>query len=110
MLKQALAAILFAYATVAHSGTCQKPIYLTFDTGNMAVADHVAEVLKKHQVKATFFLANEKTPRGDFSLDDSWAAYWRERVKRACLCQSHFRSHLLAIRCWFTSSSEVAIW
>jgi len=93
MLKQALAAILFAYATVAHSGTCQKPIYLTFDTGNMAVADHVAEVLKKHQVKATFFLANEKTPRGDFSLDDSWAAYWRERVKEGHVFASHTFDH-----------------
>ena len=59
----------------AQAAACNKPIYLTFDTGNMDVAEHVAQVLRKHEVKATFFLANEKTKRGDYSLDDSWASY-----------------------------------
>lgn len=43
-----------------HASTCDKPIYLTFDTGNMAVAEHVASVLKKHDVKATFFWRTKK--------------------------------------------------
>ena len=36
---------------------CDKPVYLTFDTGHMAVAPLIAEVLKRQGVKATFFLA-----------------------------------------------------
>ena len=55
---------------------CDKKVFLTFDTGNMAVAEHVAQVLERQQVKATFFLANEKTSRGDYSLDDSWQSFW----------------------------------
>ena len=65
----------------AQAKTCQKPIYLTFDTGNMAVAETVAAILNRQQVKATFFLANEKTFRGDYSLDDSWKPFWQDRVK-----------------------------
>ena len=34
---------------------CQKPIYLTFDTGHMGVAPLIADVLRKHQVPVTFF-------------------------------------------------------
>ena len=61
----------FLGVSLAQAKTCQKPIYLTFDTGNMAVAETVAAILNRQQVKATFFLANEKTFRGDYSLDDS---------------------------------------
>jgi peptidoglycan/xylan/chitin deacetylase (PgdA/CDA1 family) len=68
---------------------CSKKVYLTFDTGNMSVAEKVAEILKRQNVKATFFLANEKTFRGDFALDDSWKAYWQERLKEG----HHFGSH-----------------
>ena len=52
----------------------------------MRHAELIAEILSKYRVTATFFLANEKTPRGDYSLDDSWQAYWRARasVPRAC--------------------------
>jgi peptidoglycan-N-acetylmuramic acid deacetylase len=42
---------------------CDKPVYLSFDTGHMGVAPLVAEVLARQQVKATFFLANERTLR-----------------------------------------------
>jgi peptidoglycan/xylan/chitin deacetylase (PgdA/CDA1 family) len=52
-------------------------VYLTLDTGNMRDAELIAGILRKHDVKATFFLANERTPRGDRSLDDAWAGYWR---------------------------------
>ena len=33
---------------------CQKPIYLTFDTGHMGMAPLIADVLRKHQVPVTF--------------------------------------------------------
>ena len=41
--------------------SCDKPVYLTLDTGHMGVAPLVADVLKRQQVQVTFFLANEKT-------------------------------------------------
>ena len=34
-----------------------KPVYLTFDTGHMGVAALVAEVLRRADVRATFFAA-----------------------------------------------------
>jgi hypothetical protein len=34
---------------------CNKPVYLTLDTGNMASAEVMASMLRKHQVKASFF-------------------------------------------------------
>jgi peptidoglycan/xylan/chitin deacetylase (PgdA/CDA1 family) len=40
-------------------GSCTKPVYLTFDTGHMGVAPLVAEVLKRQDVRVTFFGAAE---------------------------------------------------
>ena len=77
------------FSTTAQITSCNKTVYLTFDTGNMSVAEKVAEILKRQEVKATFFLANEKTYRSDFALDDSWKAYWQERTKEG----HHFGSH-----------------
>jgi len=68
---------------------CNKTVYLTFDTGNMSVAQAVADILSRQHVKATFFLANEKTSRGDYSLDDSWKPYWQELARQG----HHFGSH-----------------
>lgn len=59
---------------------CGARVYLTLDTGNMAHAEVIAQILRKHDVRATFFLANERTARGDHALDASWATYWQERV------------------------------
>ncbi len=76
-------------ATVAQSANCSKTVYLSFDTGNMSVAQKVAEILKRQDIKATFFLANEKTFRGDFALDESWKPFWQELAKEG----HHFGSH-----------------
>lgn len=73
--------------------TCQKTVYLTFDTGNMSVAQYVADTLRKHQVKATFFLANEKTNRGDMALDDSWKNFWRTLQQEGHSFGSHTMHH-----------------
>lgn len=59
---------------------CKKPLYLTFDTGHMGVAPLVADVLKRQNVRVTFFAANERTKEGDGSLGDYWASWWRERA------------------------------
>jgi peptidoglycan/xylan/chitin deacetylase (PgdA/CDA1 family) len=58
---------------------CQKPVYLTFDTGHMGVAPLIAKVLREHQVPVTFFGAHEKTQEGDGSLGTHWAFWWKDR-------------------------------
>ena len=78
-----------SFSATAQTAGCNKTTYLTFDTGNMAVAEKVAEILKRQDVKATFFLSNEKTFRNDFALDDAWKTYWQERLKEG----HHFGSH-----------------
>jgi len=69
-------------AKVGASGnaTCSGSVYLTIDTGHMEPAEEIAGILKKHDVKATFFLANEKTKLGPMSLDPAWSAFWKARV------------------------------
>ncbi len=79
-------------ACAAH-GACNQPVYLTFDTGHMAVAPLIAEVLKRHEVKATFFLANERTQNAGSSLDEHWAAWWRERAAEGHAFGSHTWDH-----------------
>ena len=73
---------------------CAKPVYLTLDTGNMASAALIADILRKHQVQATFFLANEKTPWGNYSLDDAWSNYWNERVREGHAFANHTFDHV----------------
>jgi peptidoglycan/xylan/chitin deacetylase (PgdA/CDA1 family) len=72
---------------------CDQPVYLTFDTGHMEVAPLIAEVLSRHEVKATFFLANERTKTGGTSLDDTWAAWWRARAVEGHAFGSHTWDH-----------------
>ncbi len=70
-----------------------KPVYLTFDTGHMEVAPLVAEVLNRHGVKVTFFLASERTKTGGASLDDTWAPWWKARAAEGHLFGSHTWDH-----------------
>jgi peptidoglycan/xylan/chitin deacetylase (PgdA/CDA1 family) len=73
--------------------TCKATAYLTIDTGNMAPAEEIAAILNRHRVKATFFLANEKTKRGDTSLDASWSAYWKARADEGHAFGTHTWRH-----------------
>ena len=70
-----------SFSGLAQGVACNKTVYLSFDTGNMSVAQLVSDVLNRQHVKATFFLANEKTSRGDFALDDSWKLFWQDRLR-----------------------------
>jgi peptidoglycan/xylan/chitin deacetylase (PgdA/CDA1 family) len=92
-----LAGALCALAVLAGPATaepqCRGHVYLTLDTGNMRHADEIAAILRRHQVLATFFLANEKTPRGDSSLDPSWSGYWRARAEEGHAFGSHTWRH-----------------
>jgi peptidoglycan/xylan/chitin deacetylase (PgdA/CDA1 family) len=82
-----------AWACAAPAPACDKPVYLTFDTGHMGIAPLVADVLNRHQVKATFFLANERTAGGGGSLDDQWAAWWKARAAEGHAFGSHTWDH-----------------
>jgi HemK-like putative methylase len=72
---------------------CDKPVYLTFDTGHMAVAPLVAEVLQRHSVKVTFFLANERTRTGGASL----AILAAHRFARASVIGADLSAEALAL-------------
>ena len=73
---------------------CLKPLYLTFDTGHMEVAPLVADVLNKHQVKVTFFAANERTKLGNGSLSQHWAPWWKARASEGHEFASHTYDHV----------------
>lgn len=77
---------------------CKGTLYLTFDTGSQAQAEYIARTLNKHHVRATFFLANEKTVNGDYSLDPSWAPYWKARVAEGHAFGTHTFDHVYVLR------------
>ncbi|CAN5249528.1 polysaccharide deacetylase family protein [soil metagenome] len=72
-----LAMALALLPLVPRAETCDRPVYLTFDTGHMGVAPLIADTLRRFNARATFFLANEPTLTGGTTLDDEWAPWWR---------------------------------
>jgi len=78
--------------------SCKATVYLTFDTGSQSQAMLVANTLRQHHIKASFFLANEKTIRGDYSLDLSWAPYWKDLVDEGHTFGTHTFDHVYVIR------------
>ena len=74
-------------------GSCAKPLYLSFDTGHMGVAALVAEVLKRQDVRVTFFAAAERTQTGGDSLDSQWAPWWKARAAEGHEFASHTYDH-----------------
>lgn len=93
-LAASLAAGVISAGAAAAAAPCDKPVYLTLDTGHMGVAPLVAEVLQRQQVKATFFLANERTLTDGSSLDDTWAPWWKARAAEGHLFGSHTWDHV----------------
>ena len=77
---------------------CKGTVYLTFDTGSQSQAELIAQTLRKHQIKATFFLANEKTVNGDFSLDPSWATFWKNLAADGHVFGNHTFDHVYVVR------------
>jgi peptidoglycan/xylan/chitin deacetylase (PgdA/CDA1 family) len=80
--------------SVGAQETCDKPLYLTLDTGHMEVAPAMADVLARQQVKVTFFLANERTKTGGTSLDEVWAPWWKMLSEQGHLFASHTFNHV----------------
>jgi peptidoglycan/xylan/chitin deacetylase (PgdA/CDA1 family) len=99
-LRRAAAAFCIALtaAPATHAAACRGTIYLTFDTGSQSQAQLVADTLRRHHARATFFLANEKTVRGDYSLDPSWAPYWKALRDEGHAFGSHTFDHVYALR------------
>jgi peptidoglycan/xylan/chitin deacetylase (PgdA/CDA1 family) len=97
-MRAAVAAAAALVAATAAGGAlaagCARPLYLTFDTGHMGVAPRVAEVLRRHDVKVTFFLASEKTLDGGASLDAAWAPWWQARAAEGHVFGSHTFDHV----------------
>jgi len=91
-----LLALVFALVPASASmaaPTCDKPVFLTFDTGHMGVAPLIAETLKRFDARATFFLANEPTKDGGTTLDEQWAPWWRARALEGHDFGSHTWDH-----------------
>lgn len=59
----------------------------------MGVAPLMADILTKHQVKVTFFGANERTQTGDGSLGKDWAPWWKARAAEGHEFASHTFDH-----------------
>lgn len=81
-------------ATSLAGESCAGTVFLTFDTGNMAQAETIARILRQEKVKATFFLANEKTFRDDHALDPAWRDYWRARTTEGHAFGNHSFRHV----------------
>jgi peptidoglycan-N-acetylmuramic acid deacetylase len=89
-----------AWAETPAAARCDKPVYLTIDTGHMGVAPLIVDTLKRHRVKATFFLANERTQALDgkaqgSALDAQWAPWWRALAAQGHDFGSHTWDHLI---------------
>lgn len=78
----------------AAQGECSNPVYLTLDTGHMEVAPLMADVLRRHSVRVTFFAANERTKTGDGSLGNAWGTWWRAVAAEGHEFASHTYDHV----------------
>jgi len=83
-------------AAPAWGASCERPVYLTFDVGNMSAARDVAAVLAREHIRAAFFLANNPTAEGNHALDPAWAGFWRARVAEGHVFGNHTWSHFYA--------------
>jgi peptidoglycan/xylan/chitin deacetylase (PgdA/CDA1 family) len=81
-------------APAAEPAASRGTNYLTIHTGSQSQAEFIAATLARHHIKATFFLANEKTVRGDWSLDPAWAGYWKARVAEGHAFGTHTFDHV----------------
>jgi peptidoglycan-N-acetylmuramic acid deacetylase len=72
---------------------CRGTVHLTIDTGWSREAEAIAAILRRQEVRATLFVADEPTFRGDRTLDENWAPFWRARVAEGHNFGSHTWHH-----------------
>jgi peptidoglycan/xylan/chitin deacetylase (PgdA/CDA1 family) len=88
-----LAALLLAAPANAQAPCAAGTLYLTIDTGWSREGERIAETLRRHNVRATLFVAHERSHRGDRTLDPSWAEFWRARAAEGHVFASHTWRH-----------------
>jgi peptidoglycan/xylan/chitin deacetylase (PgdA/CDA1 family) len=86
-------AALAAPALAQSPAGCAGAVYLTIDTGWSREAEQIAAILARRGVRATLFVADEPTFRGDTTLSDAWAAFWRARAAEGHVFASHTWRH-----------------
>lgn len=94
MLAAAFAAAAPAAAQAPAAGACPAgTVHLTIDTGWGREAERIAEILKRRGVRATLFVAHERTHTGERALGPGWAAFWRARAAEGHVFASHTDRH-----------------
>lgn len=93
MRRRALLAAGLAAPALARAQGSAGTIYLTIDTGWSREAQTIAETMVRHGVRATLFVANEPTHRGDRQLEEAWAPFWRARAAEGHVFASHTWRH-----------------
>jgi peptidoglycan/xylan/chitin deacetylase (PgdA/CDA1 family) len=89
-LLTAISALALARPAIAQS---RGRVYLTIDTGWGREAEQIAAILRRQEVRATLFLADEPTHTGERSLSDAWAPFGRARVSEGHAFASHTWRH-----------------
>jgi peptidoglycan/xylan/chitin deacetylase (PgdA/CDA1 family) len=84
---------LAAPALAQSPARCAGVVYHTIDPGWSREAERIAAILGRHGVRATLFLADEPTFRGDTTLSDAWAPFWRARAAEGHAFASHTWRH-----------------
>lgn len=84
--------LVLATTGIQASESC-KPVYLTFDSGNMRDAVYIRDVLRQKNIRATFFVANNKTVKGNRTLEPAWADFWKSLVRDGHVFGNHTWSH-----------------
>ncbi len=94
LLLAGLAAAVATPAAAAVPAAARRPTaYFTIDTGWGREAEQIAAILRRHEVRATLFLADEPSFRGDRTLDESWAPFWQARAAEGHVFASHTWRH-----------------
>lgn len=89
-----LFAALLAAAAPARAADCRAgTLYLTIDTGWSREAEEIAAILRARNIRATLFVADEPTFRGDRQLEPGWAEFWRARAAEGHVFASHTLRH-----------------
>ncbi|MCX7372664.1 MAG: polysaccharide deacetylase family protein [Alphaproteobacteria bacterium] len=91
--RRGLALAALGLATPAIAQSCRATVYLTIDTGWSREAEQLAEAMRRRGVRATLFIANEQTHRGDRQLEASWAPFWRARAAEGHVFATHTWRH-----------------
>jgi len=91
--RRGVMAAMLAAPAVTHAQGAAGTVYLTIDTGWSREAEQIAAILGRQGVRATLFVADEPTFRGDRTLDASWAPFWQARAAEGHAFATHTWRH-----------------